>query len=154
MIRITLMSCTCTDRYRNSPDPKQRPRIQVPLPGPAPYSVPATHSNNNNNHTSSSSQIMGPPTIRLQTGLYPPQPSISGQSIRPSISPVPILSMPPPSRIPEDRLQDAEQLQDALASAGVDLKAEEFNLSQLLTPGSTTTPQPPPFIFPQTYGLQ
>ena len=95
---------------------------------------------------------MGPPTIRLQSGLYPPQPSISGQSIRPSISPVPILSMPPPSTLQEDRPQDAEQLQDALASAGVDLKAEEFNLSQILTPTSTTTPQPPPFMFPQTYG--
>ena len=92
---------------------------------------------------------MGPPTIRLQTGLYPPQPSISAQSIRPSITPVPILSMPPPSSVQEDRPQDAEQLQDALASAGVDLKAEEFNLSQLLTP---STPQPPPFMFPQTYG--
>ena len=60
--------------------------------------------------------------------------------------------MPPPSTVPEDRPQDAEQLQDALASARVDLKAEEFNLSQLLTPGSTTTPQPPPFMFPQAYG--
>ena len=60
--------------------------------------------------------------------------------------------MPPLSTVPEDRPQDAEQLQDALASAGVDLKAEEFNLSQILTPSSTITPQPPPFMFPQAYG--
>jgi len=97
---------------------------------------------------------MGPPSIRLQTGLYPSQPPISGTNIRPA----PTLSMPPPSSIaprpPEDLPQDAEQLQDALASAGVDLKAEEFNLSQLMTPSSATIPQPSPFILPPTYGLQ
>jgi hypothetical protein len=71
--------------------------------------------------------------------------------IRPIISPNPIFSMPPPSTL-EDRPQDAEQLQDALASAGVDLKAEEFNLSQILTPSSATPTQPQPFIIPPTYG--
>jgi hypothetical protein len=81
---------------------------------------------------------MGPPAIRLQTGLYPPQPSIGG--FRPTISPSPIFAPPPPPPVPEDRPQDAEQLQDALASAGVDLKAEEFNLSQLMTPNSATNP--------------
>lgn len=91
---------------------------------------------------------MGPPQIRLQPGLYPPQPQGGGLSvIRPSISPNP---MPPPTSLPEDRPQDAEQLQDALASAGVDLKAEEFNLSQILTPTSATVPQPA-FTFPPSY---
>lgn len=54
--------------------------------------------------------------------------------------------------IPEDRPQDAEQLQDALASAGVDLKAEEFNLSQIMTPSSATAPQSNSFLFPPSYG--
>jgi len=91
---------------------------------------------------------MGPPQIRLQPGLYPPQSQGGGLSvIRPSISPNP---MPPPTSLPEDRPQDAEQLQDALASAGVDLKAEEFNLSQILTPTSATVPQPA-FMFPPSY---
>jgi hypothetical protein len=98
---------------------------------------------------------MGPPSIRLQTGLYPSQPSFPGTNIRPA----PMLSMPPPSSMtlpppPEDLPQDAEQLQDALASAGVDLKAEEFNLSQLMTPSSATIPQPSPFILPSAYGMQ
>lgn len=110
------------DGGRSSPDPK-RQRINVPLPGPAPYSVPVSYSNNNSNNTSSSSsspQVMGPPSIRLQTGLYPPQ---SQTFIRPA----PTLSMPPPSSTPaEDRPQDAEQLQDALASAGVDLKQKNL----------------------------
>lgn len=144
-----LYDISCTDGGRSSPDPK-RPRLNVPLPGPAPYSVPVNYSNNTTS-TTSSPQIMGPPSIRLQTGLYPSQSSVPGSNIRPA----PTLSMPPPSSIappqPEDLPQDAEQLQDALASAGVDLKAEEFNLSQLLTPSSTTTPQPPPFMFPHTY---
>src|SRR5437762_10403576 len=102
MIRTALILLTSTDFHRHSPDPKQRQRMYVPLPGPAPYSVPAIYSNNNNNNSSSSPQLMGPPPIRLQTGLYPPQPSMSGQSIRPSISPVPILSMLPPSTVPAD----------------------------------------------------
>lgn len=89
---------------------------------------------------------MGPPPIRLQTGLYPQIPGSS--SIRPA--PPPTLSM---SQQQEDRPQDAEQLQDALVSAGVDLKAEEFNLSQLMTPSSGTLPQPSPYILPQSYGL-
>ena len=54
--------------------------------------------------------------------------------------------------IPEDLPQDAEQLQDALASAGVDLKAEEYNLSQIVTPSSAAPAQPSPFIFPPAYG--
>ena len=61
---------------------------------------------------------------------------------------------PPPSTsvtVPEDRPQDAEQLQDALASAGVDLKAEEFNLSQIMTPSSATGPQSNSFVFPPSY---
>jgi hypothetical protein len=58
--------------------------------------------------------------------------------------------MPPPTSLPEDRPQDAEQLQDALASAGVDLKAEEFNLSQILTPTSASVAQPA-FTFPPSY---
>jgi hypothetical protein len=91
-----------------------------------------------------------PPNIRLQTGLYPPQTSIS--QFRPTISPQPTIpSLPAPAPVQEDRPQDAEQLQDALASAGVDLKAEEFNLSQLMTP-SSAAPQSSPFVFPPTYG--
>jgi hypothetical protein len=92
---------------------------------------------------------MGPPAIRLQTGLYPVQPSI-GQSFRPTISPTPpTFAAPPPL---EDRPQDAEQLQDALASAGVDLKAEEFNLSHaLMAPSGTTGPQATSFVFPPTF---
>ena len=131
--------------YRGSPDPK-RPRLSGPLPGPAPYSIPQSHSNNT---SLASPQIMGPPQIRLQPGLYPPQPQGGGLSvIRPSISPNP---MPPPTSLPaEDRPQDAEQLQDALASAGVDLKAEEFHLSQLMTPTSATVPQPA-LMFPPSY---
>lgn len=56
---------------------------------------------------------------------------------------------PPPLPPAEERPQDAEQLQDALASAGVDLKAEEFNLSQIVTP-SASIPLPNPFVPPQT----
>jgi len=55
---------------------------------------------------------------------------------------------PPPLPPSEERPQDAEQLQDALASAGVDLKAEEFNLSQIITP-SASIPPPNPFVLPQ-----
>jgi hypothetical protein len=89
---------------------------------------------------------MGPPAIRLQTGLYPPQPS-AASPFRPISAP----SVPAATQV-EERPQDAEQLQDALASAGVDLKAEEFNLNQLLTPSSATLPQPSPFILPPSYG--
>jgi hypothetical protein len=89
---------------------------------------------------------MGPPAIRLQTGLYPPQPSAASP-----FRPIPAPSVPAATQV-EERPQDAEQLQDALASAGVDLKAEEFNLNQLLTPSSATLPQPSPFIFPPSYG--
>jgi hypothetical protein len=62
-----------------------------------------------------------------------------------------VISFAPPV---DDRPQDAEQLQDALASAGVDLKAEEFNLSNALM--SSTIPQATSFVFPPTYsgGLQ
>lgn len=144
--------CCADNCLRDPPDPK-RPRLNVPIPGPAPYSVPANH--NNASSSSTSSQVMGPPSIRLQSGLYPsPSPSF-----RPGISPLasnPTFSMPPPPSttvtIPEDRPQDAEQLQDALASAGVDLKAEEFNLSQIMTPSSAIAPQPNSFVFPHTYG--
>jgi hypothetical protein len=87
---------------------------------------------------------MGPPTIRLQSGLYP-QIQSSGTTFRPTISPA--ISFAPPL---DDRPQDAEQLQDALASAGVDLKAEEFNLSNALM--TSTTPQATSFVFPPTYG--
>jgi hypothetical protein len=90
---------------------------------------------------------MGPPSLRLPTGPYPPQPSTTS-----TFRPMPSPSQPLPAQIVEDRPQDAEQLQDALASAGVDLKAEEFNLSQLLTPSSATLPQPSPFVFPPSYG--
>ena len=55
---------------------------------------------------------------------------------------VPAPLAPPPILTQDDRPQDAEQLQDALASAGVDLKAEEYNLSQALTP---SIPRPPSF---------
>jgi hypothetical protein len=132
-----------SDKNRSSPDPK-RPRLNAPIPGPAPYVVPPSHTN-------ISSQVMGPPPIRLQTGLYPAQSQTSVVPIRPIISTNPTLSMPPPPAV-EDRPQDAEQLQDALASAGVDLKAEEFNLSQIMTPSSATPTQPQPFIVPPTYG--
>lgn len=133
-----------SNENRSSPDPK-RPRLNAPIPGPAPYVVPPSHVN------TSSQQVMGPPPIRLQTGLYPAQLHAPVIPIRPTISPNPTLSMPPPSTL-EDRPQDAEQLQDALASAGVDLKAEEFNLSQILTPSSATPTQPQPFMVPPTYG--
>jgi hypothetical protein len=115
------------------------------LPGPAPYSIPPA---------SGSTAPMGPPPIRLQTPVYAPQPSAVMQSIRPtmtaspSIMPPPLATMAPPP-LPEERPQDAEQLQDALASAGVDLKAEEFNLSQIVTP-SGSIPQPNPFMVPPT----
>jgi hypothetical protein len=128
--------------FRSSPGP--RPRLNAPIPGPAPYSVPASYTNNT--ASSSSPQVMGPPAIRLQTGLYPPQPSVASP-----FRPTPASSIPAFAQV-EERPQDAEQLQDALASAGVDLKAEEFNLNQLLTPSSATHPQPSPFVFPPSYG--
>jgi len=132
---------------RGSPDPK-RPRLSMPLPGPAPYSVPTVPT------PSPSATSMGPPPIRVQTPIYPAQPSAVLQTIRPTISPAPSTMFPPAPMAPpplpssEERPQDAEQLQDALASAGVDLKAEEFNLSQIVTP-SASIPPPNPFVFPQ-----
>jgi hypothetical protein len=134
----------CADRRRDSPDAK-RPRLTAPLPGPAPYSVPASHSN-----SLSSPQIMGPPTIRLQTGLHPSH-TLLNTTFRPTISPSTTLA-----QAAEDRPQDAEQLQDALASAGVDLKAEEYNLSSALMGPSSATGTQGSFIFPQSYtgGLQ
>lgn len=98
---------------------------------------------------------MGPPPIRLQTGLYPSTQGQNGNTFRPIMSPAGYQSAPPappPQQQQEDRVQDAEQLQDALASAGVDLKAEEFNLSQITTPTSTTTSHPTPVILPPSYG--
>jgi hypothetical protein len=138
-LKYNILTC-----YSESADSKA-PRLNVALPGPAPYSVPASHSTGSNTFTSP--QVMGPPPIRLQTGLYPPQPQI-GSLPRPILSSAPIYPLAPPV-VPEDRPQDAEQLQDALASAGVDLKAEEYNLSQISTPNSSTAPQP--FVFSPTY---
>jgi hypothetical protein len=79
-----------------------------------------------------------------------PLPSVAFLAASP-FRPTPAASMPAVSQA-EECPQDAEQLQDALASAGIDLKAEEFNLNQLLTPSSATLPQPSPFVFPPSYG--
>ena len=116
------------------------------LPGPAPYFVP---------QASASTTPMGPPPMRLQTAVYASQLPATLQSIRPtttaspSIMAPPTAMAPPPVPLAEERPQDAEQLQDALASAGVDLKAEEFNLSQIVTPNASI-PQPSPFMIPQS----
>ena len=98
----------------------------------------------------STPQVMGPPPVRLQPSLYPSQ-NNSGVRfpIAPAVSTTPLALAPAP--VTEDRPQDAEQLQDALASAGVDLKAEEYNLAQISTPNTATAPQPAPFAFPPSY---
>lgn len=135
---------------RNSPIPKPAVRLNAPIPGPAPYSVPVSSSSNGGNPISTASpspQVMGPPPIRLQTGLFPQQ-NTNGQQFRPFVPPGPQSTAPQPQP-QEDRVQDAEQLQDALASAGVDLKAEEFNLSQITTP--TSASQIVPTIAPPSY---
>jgi len=127
-------------------------RLNAPIPGPAPYSLPHSHlsSSNGGNQTptisssSQSPQVMGPPPIRIQMGIYPQQQQPqNGQPYRSMIPP----TLAPSAVPPEDRVQDAEQLQDALVSAGVDLKAEEFNLSQITTPT-----QHAPTILPPSYG--
>ena len=88
---------------------------------------------------------MGPPSIRPQPASYI-QPQTTPRTTLPptlntNMAPVPMV---------EDHIQDAEQLQDAIVSAGVDLKAEEFNLSAMVTPGSAIATQPnlPPYSIP------
>ena len=86
---------------------------------------------------------MGPPSLRPQPSFYTQPQTTPRSTLPPTLNP----SMAPAS-VAEDRIQDAEQLQDALVSAGVDLKAEEFNLSAMVTPGIATATQPNPYNLP------